>query len=165
MTRFTRLRPVNSLKHIVDVQGGLTVDTRKDEDLVATVETPVTTVATQIHQGSTVGSIFLNVQVSATSTAALANVYMYVMKNPGANFSRPNGNIVGTTDVRKFVIHQEMIMLQKETTGVPRTLFKGVIRLPPRLKRFGVNDVLIVSLYSPGVTIDYCIQCIYKEFR
>ncbi len=165
MSRFTRLRPVNSIKHVVDTQGGLLVDTKVDSVLVIAKDAPATASVSQVLTGATVGSIFLNVQVGTTSSGALPNVYMYVLKNPGGNLAEVNGNVVGASDIKKFVIHQEMIMTEKNATGIPRTLFKGVIRIPPRLKRFGTNDSLILSLYAPGVTFDFCFQCIFKEFR
>ncbi len=166
MTRFTRMRPVKSLKHIVDKQGGLTVGALQAENLVNAVDAPLTASnPDQVEVGSTVNSIFLNVQVSATSTAALANVYMYILKNPGNNLALANPNAIGVSDIRKFVIHQEMTMTEKNTTAIPRTLFKGVIKLPRGYRRFGVNDRLQVVLLSPGVTYDYCVQCIYKEYQ
>ncbi len=165
MGRFQRLHPVNSLKHVVDIQGGLIVDTKVNNTLVSADDAPTQAAVTKVMTMATVGSIFLNVQVATTSTAALANVYMYVIKNPGGNLTTVDGNKVGASDIKKFIIHQEMIMAEKNTTAIPRTLFKGVIRIPPRLKRFGTNDTLILVLYAPGTTWDFCIQCIFKEFR
>ncbi len=159
------LHPVNSLKHIVDIQGGLIADTQVVEDVIKVVENPVTTVAKDVENGCTVSAIFLNVQVSGTGTGALSNVYMYVMKNPGNNIVNPQANLVGVSDERRFIIHQEMIMTEKNTTAIPRTLFKGVIKIPRGYKRFGVKDRLQVALFSPGVTYEYCLQCIYKEIR
>jgi len=142
------------------------VGNKKTEDVIVAVVSPdITASAVNVEEGSTVNSIFLNVQGYATSTAALANMYMYVLKNPGNQVVLPNANVVGTSDIRRFVIHQEMMMLEKNSTGIPRTLFKGVIRIPRGYKRFGIKDKLQVSLFSPGVTIDYCIQCIYKEVQ
>ncbi len=165
MGRFARMRPVQSLKHIVDKQGGLLVNTAIQEGLVTAKDAPVLAGAPEVQTGATVGSIFLNVQVSATSTAALANVYMAVWKDPGGNIALIDPQTVGTSDDKRFVIHQEMIMTEKNTTAIPRTLFKGVIKIPRGYKRFGYNDILQLSLKSPGVTMDYCVQCIYKEFR
>ncbi len=166
MGRYSRLRPVQSVKHIVDRQGALIVDTNQIETIVLAKAFPdVEADAEVVNQGSTVGSIFLNVQVSATSTAALANVYMYVVKNGGTQLTLPKGNVVGVSAIRKFVIHQEMIMTEKNTTAIPRTLFKGVIKIPRGYKRFGIDDLLQIVLYAPGTTYEYCIQCIYKEYQ
>ncbi len=169
MPRFNRnLRPVNSIKHVIDIQGALPIATLVEEDIINAVDAPVLANKTEVITGSRVNSIFLNIQTSVSSTAALANIYMYIWKNPGANIAVaqvPNGNQVGASDMKKLVIHQEMNMGEKNTTAIPRTLFKGVIKLPRHMRRFGIKDVLRVVLYSPGVTHDYCIQSIYKEYR
>jgi len=161
----SRLRPVNSIKHIVDQQGGLVIGTRQTVVLVKAVDAPVLANANEVETSSIVNSMFLKVECYATSTAALANCYMYVAKNPGANLNTVNGNVVGSSDIKKFVIHQEMVMLEKNTTGLPRILFKGVIKLPRGYRRMGTKDEVQLLLYSPGVTVDFCVEAIYKEYR
>ncbi len=168
MTRFRSLHPVNSRKHTIDIQGALPVATQTRVVLATTVDAPVLANVAEVGTASTVNSIFLNVQFYATSTAALANIYMYIWKNPGSNIAVaqvPNGNNVGASDMKKLVFHQEMSMSEKNTTAIPRTLFKGVLKLPRHMKRFGHNDELLLELFSPGVTHDFCVQCIYKEIR
>ncbi len=162
------LRPINSRKHIVDIQGGLVAGTQTSNDLILTVDAPVLANVTEVSPGSTVNSIFLNVQVSGIGSGALSNVYMFVWKNPGSNIAAaqiPNGNVVGASDLKKLVFHQEMIMTEKDTTAIPRTLFKGVLKLPRHMRRFGYNDEVRIELFSPGVAYEFCVQCIYKEFR
>ncbi len=136
--------------------------------MAQTVDAPVLANVAEVGTASTINSIFLNVQVAASGSGALANVYMYVWKNPGSNIAAaqvPNGNVVGTSDLKKLVFHQEMIMTEKNTTAISRTLFKGVLKLPRHMRRMGYNDELRIELFSPGVTFDFCIQCIYKEYR
>ncbi len=161
------LRPVNTLKHIVDRQGGLVLDVIQEEIIIHGKDNPVhTTNAQEVTSGSHVKSFFLNIQVAASSTAALANVYMYIYGNPGGNLGNwPKGNVVGVSDRRKNVFHQEMIMTEKNTTAFPRTLFRGVIKIPRKFARIGLEDEIAIQLYAPGVNYDYCIQCIYKEIR
>ncbi len=165
MARFSRLRPVQSIKHVVDQQGGLVAGTKSQNILIEAEDAPTLADVNSVENGSTVSSIFLNLQVAATGTAALANVYMYVFKNPGNNITMPDPNVVGASETKKQIIHQEMIMTEKNTTAIPRTLFKGVIRIPRNYKRFGYKDTLQLVLLAPGVTFDFCFQCIYKEFR
>lgn len=165
MARFQRLHPVNSVKHIFDKQGGLGAGTTVFENLILSKDAPVLANTEEVQTGSTVHGMFLNVQVSATSSGALANVYLVIYKNPGGNLAAITPNAMGASDNKRFVIHQEMIMVEKNITGVPRTLFKGVIKIPRNYKRNGYNDKLIAALLAPGVSMDYCIQCIYKEFR
>ncbi len=167
--RRTFLRPVNTLKHIVDIQGGLVAGTQAVNTIVKGVDNPVTdAVPQEVTVGSHVKSLFINIQVAATGTAAIANVYFIIFGNPGGVISvatYPNGNAVGTSDLRKMVFHQEMLMTEKNTTAIPRTLFKGVIRVPRKFQRIGSNDTLHIALFAPGVNFDFCFQVIYKEIR
>ncbi len=166
MTRYSRLHPVHSIKHVVDKQGGLVLGTNVVENVIVAKDTPVLTVAQDVETGSRVNAIFLNVQVTPTSSASIANVYLAVFKNPGDNLTPPNANAVGVSDNKKWVIHQEMIMCQQESIGsIPRTLFKGVISIPGSYKRFGTKDRLNIVLFAPGCNFNYCIQCIYKEIK
>ncbi len=168
MARFRSmsLRPINRIKHVVDIQGGLVIGTQTSTDkIINTKDAPVLANVSEVQTGATINGIFLNVQVAATSTAALSNVYMIVYKNPGNNIVAPTANAVGADDNKRFVIHQEMIMNERNSTGIPRTLFKGVIVIPKGMRRCAPNDTWYVSLLAPGTTQDYCIECIYKEFR
>ncbi len=166
LARFNpRIRPVQSLKHIVDQQGGLVAGTKQEIDLITAKDVVTLADTESVQTGSTISAIYLNVQCSASNAVALANVYMTVMKNPGGNLSTSNGNTVGAQDTKKYVIHQDMSMLSGSTDPFPTIVFRGVIRIPRGYKRFGFNDKLQLILYSPGITVDFCVQCIYKEFR
>ncbi len=165
--RFNRsLHPVHSIKHVVNEQGALVGGTQTLSSLVDSVDAPVLAQSDEVETGSTINWIFLNVQCATTSTSSLANIYMYVHKNPGNNITPvPNGNVTGTSDYKKHILHHEMLMVEKNTTGIPRTLFKGVIKLPRGMRRMGTDDLIGIALFSPGVTFEYCFQAIYKEYR
>ncbi len=166
--RQLRLRPVNSVKHVIDVQGGLVALTQDIVTLIESVDNPVVANNTDVATASNVRSFFLNVQVAASGSGALANVYMYVAKNPGKRITVtdfPKANAVGVSNLKKLIFHQEMIMTEKNTTAISRTLFRGVIKIPKHMQRFGQDDEIDIYLFSPGVNFDYCFQCIYKEFR
>ncbi len=168
--RQARLRPVNSFKHVIDQQAGIVGGAAPQIfNLVKAEDNPIgATNPDQVNIGSHVSSFFLNIQVAASSTAALANIYFFVAGNPGGlipNASYPNGNVVGTSDLRKMIFHQEMQMTEKNTTAFTRTMFRGVIRVPRKFNRLGIRDKIIISFFSPGVNFDLCFQCIYKEYR
>ncbi len=168
MARFNRgmaLRPVHRIKHVFDKQGSLSAGAQVDEVPILTVDAPVLANPTEVETGSKVNGIYMKVECYATTASALANVYMAVWKSPGGNIASISPNAVGVDDDKRYVIHQEMVMLQQVALGNPRTLFNGVIVIPRGYKRFGPNDRLVVGLKSPGVTINYCMQAHYKEFR
>ncbi len=163
--RGLRLRPINRIKHVVDIQSALTAGQTEEQSIISSVDAPVQTNVKEVQTGSTVNGIYLKVEVVPTSSAALPNFYLLVAKNPGANLALPNANAVGVNDNKRFVIHQEMVMMQKQTNGNPRTVFNGVIIIPRGYRRFGPQDVLVIRVTSPGVSVDYCVQCHFKEFR
>ncbi len=165
-SRFSSKRPINSRKHIVDKQGGIIGGAANTiDDIADAIDSPTLAQTTSVQTGCTVSSIFLNIQVATAGTAALANIYFALIKNPGNNITFPAINTLGSADSKKHVLHQEMIMGEKNTTAIPRTMFRGVLMIPRGKRRFGADDKLAVYLFSPGVDFDYCFQCIYKEYR
>ncbi len=162
------LRPVHRIKHVIDSQVGVTLGTQNVTVLIESIDAPTLAGTAQVESGSTVNGIYLKVEVSATSGTALNNVYLAVMKNPGNNLTAPAANVVGASDNKKYIIHQEMIMLQKFDADVaanPRVLFNGVIVIPRGYRRMAIGDSLLLLVLAPGANIDLCVQCHYKEFR
>ncbi len=160
-----RMRPVQSLKHIVDRQSAVTAGTAENTFLITSTDAPVLANTSEVQTASTIGSVYLNVQVTPTTQAALPNVYIVLYKNPGGSIGNIVPNTAGTSDNKRFIIHQEMRMLSGSGDAIPTTLFNGVIKIPRSYKRFGYNDLLTLRILAPGVNIDYCVQCIYKEYR
>ncbi len=166
-SRGLNLRPVNRIKHVRDEQGALVPGTQNVRTIIDTSDTPTLAQTQRVETGSKVHGVFLKVEATRTGTTSdvLPNVYMFVMKNPGGNLTAPQANTVGADDNKRFVIHQEMVMLQGFNAGNPRTLFSGVIVIPRGYSRFGPNDLLQLGLLSPGVNINWCYQAHFKEFR
>jgi len=162
------IRPVQRIKHVVDAEGGTAADVDSVIDLIRSIDAPVLANTNECVTGSSVNSIYLKVEVLHSSGAGRSNMYLMVFKNPGANLGadRPRPNAVGANDNKKYVIHQEMIMLNGDAgNGQPRVLFNGVIKIPGLYKRNGPSDRLQLVLLTPTVLGDFCVQCHYKEFR
>ncbi len=160
------LRPVNRIKHVFDNQFAVALGVNEDNTIAFASDTPDLAQSNEVETGAVIRSIFLSLEVVNTGvTGVLANCYMMIFKNPGGNLTFPNPNVVGINDNKRYVFHQEMIMLQMVDNSNPRTLFKGVLKIPRHLQRFGPNDTLIVRVFSPGVEITGCIQAHYKELR
>ncbi len=169
--RGNRLRPINRIKHVVDIQQALPVNTLLPIVIVNSQETPVRANTEECLVGSTVGSFFATVEcvASETSTTATANIYIYFAKIPGNQFAgaMPNGNVVGISDLKKYVIHQEMVMINPSDGGNPRNIFKGVVKIPRGYARNGPDDRINMFMFIPstGVAVNICAQFHYKEFR
>ncbi len=167
--RFNRgnnLRPINRIKHVVDAQLGLILNVPQTFELIDTVDTPTLADTNGVETGSTVNAFYLNVEGYATTAGALANIYIMLFKNPGSNLSGiPNPNVVGASDQKRYVFHQEMKMLEQSVNGNPRTIFNGVIVIPKHLRRNAPDDSTSMKIFAPGVNCSVCFQCHYKEFR
>ncbi len=170
MARFRKslaMRPVNRIKHVIDLPFNLPASTTVGQTLVGATDTPTLVVTSSVETGATVNGVYLRVEIAAdeTVTNAIPQVYMAVYKDPGGNLTTIDPHTVGANDNKRFVIHQEMIMFQNAEAGNPRTLFNGVIVIPKGYKRFGPNDKLIATFRSTAIDIKVCIQSHYKEFR
>ncbi len=168
--RFNRgmsLRPVNRIKHVIDFQGALAAGAGLNINMAVATDTPTLGVTGSTETGSKVNAIYLKLEAtrSGTTSDVLANFYMYLAKNPGGNLTLPEANAVGLNDNKRYIIHQEMVMLQGTNAGNPRTVFNGVIKIPRGYVRQGPNDLLTIRVHSPGVAVNFCIQAHYKEFR
>jgi len=169
------LRPVQSLKHVVESSGAVNLAAVSVTDVINVVSNPVDTVANACAVGSTVHSIYLRVEVvGIIGAAGIDNIYMAVYKNQGNLINAPNLDAIGGTEKRRFVIHQEMLMTGQPggnpgSSNIPRTLFKGVVKIPRGYKRNAVDDKLQVLLQhrvgESSQKTNFCIECIYKEFR
>ncbi len=169
MPRFSRrnIRPVNSIKHVVDTQLGLTAGTQLIINQARSRDAPVLGNPAEVETGSTINSIYLKVEgyVNDSTPVTLSNLYMVLFKNPGSALVLPNANAVGVSDLKKYAIHQEMVMLQQVSFGNPRVVFQGVIKIPRGYRRNGPDDALALALFAPGNDTFICVQCIYKEYR
>ncbi len=167
-SRFRRgsaLQPVNRIKHVIDSQFGASLGVAVQVDLIDSDDNPVIGTPNQVLTGSKVNGIYLKVEAYARTAAALANAYIIIVKNPATEIAGIAPNAVGTNPRKRFVIHQEMVMMERKVNGNPRTLFNGVIVIPRGYRRNGPDDLLSLRFLSPGVDCDVCLQCHYKEFR
>ncbi len=159
------IRPVNRIKHVVDSQDGVGLNTQLIKTIANAVDTPNPTLTNEVFFGSTINGIYIVCEINATTSAALPNAYFMVVKNPGGNLTFPNANVVGADDNKRYVIHQEMVMLQGQSGSNPRTLFKGVVVIPRGYRRMAIGDLIQIMVFAPGVNTNVCIQTHYKEFR
>ncbi len=167
--RALKYRPINSLKHIVDISQQLPINTQLNLVLIKSSDAPVAANTADIETAAVVKSLFLKFEVQSnnvSSPGAIPNFYMIIFKNPGGNLTPPNPSLAGSDDNKKHIIHQEMIMMENVGQGGnPRVVFHGVIKIPRLYQRFGLNDLLQCVIKAPAMATVSCLQCIYKELR
>ncbi len=175
MPRFNRnIRPVNSMKHVVDaatvaVPGAVV----SSVPIVTAVDNPTLGSLESVNKGCRINAIFLKVEAihNSGTFVTIPRVYMTIQKSPGNDVAIVYPANVGNSDSKKWVIHQEMMMMTgiaADDNSFPRTLFVGVVLIPPKMKRFGTNDRLVIHFALDAgettATVSVCVQCIYKEF-
>ncbi len=171
LARFNRgmaLRPVHRIKHVVDFSGTLSLNTILPVNLIEAKDAPVLANTAEVETGSKVNGIYLKVLIASNDVeviGAIPNVYMAIFKNPASALANPDPISIGDEDVKRFIIHQEMSMVENRRSGIPTVLFNGVIKIPKGYIRNGPDDALRILIKSPQIDISVCFQCHYKEFR
>jgi len=163
------LRPINRIKHVVDTSQTAAAAATTFLTLALATDTPTLGSHSSVETASKLNGFYIRLEVAsneAIDLGAIPNVYMYVWKNPGGNLTRPTPNAVGVDDNKRFVVHQEMTMIENKGQGSnARTLFNGVVVVPKGMRRMGPNDKWEVVVLSPALNIVICMQAHYKEFR
>ncbi len=163
------LRPINRIKHVVDSSFTLAQGINGNIVIALTSDTPTLAATSTVETGSKLNGFYIRVEAAsneAIDLGAIPNFYMIVWKNVGGNLVDPVPNAIGANDNKRFVIHQEMTMLENKGQGSnARTIFNGVIVVPKGMRRMAPNDEWQIQVLCPALATVVCAQIHYKEFR
>ncbi len=163
------LRPINRIKHVVDSSATVAQASAGVFTLALATDTPVLANTADVETGSKINGFYIRFEVAsneAVDLGAIPNFYFFVWKSSGGNLTAPVANAVGANDNKRFVIHQEMTMIENKGQGSnARTVFNGVVVVPKGMRRMGPNDLWEVRTLCPALATAQCIQTHYKEFR
>ncbi len=171
MARYRRssLSPINRIKHVVDVSATIAAGTNANLLIADATDTPTLAATQSIQTGAKINGFYLRIEVAsneAIDLGAIPNFYIAIWKNPGNNLTDIVPNAVGANDNKRFVIHQEMTMIENKGQGSnPRTVFNGVVVIPKGMRRMGPDDRWEVRVLCPALDTAVCMQAHYKEFR
>ncbi len=168
MARFRRalaIRPVNSTKNIIDTEGALVATTNSVTDVAVGVEVQnYSSTSNEVPRGGRVTSFYYSVFVFANNEASSDNVVdMYWWKNVGGVSTLPTAGNTGTSDLKRFIIHEEKGLAGDLGNGGLPMVVKGVIKVPPSKQKFGLNDKLQLVINS-NINGKFCAKQIYKVF-
>ncbi len=166
--RMAGLRPVNSIKHVLDIEGGLAAATDSTSTFVNAVNTPsVPFKPGDVMFGSYVRSFYLSIFIiGATGAPIDGSINWYIAKQRSgqgaADFPTPSAT--GTSEVRNQIIHEEK-GLSGSGDGTPM-VFKGVIKIPRSMQRIREGDAMFLRLRINGtIQATFCIKIIYKSYQ
>ncbi len=168
-SRGLALRPINRIKHVIDNSATVAGGTVSGFVLADATDTPTLGVTNSVETGAKINGFYIRFEAAsneAIDLGAIPNFYLMVSKNPGNNVTLPSPSAVGSNDNKRFIVHQEMTMLENKGQGSnARTIFNGVVVVPKGMRRMGPDDQWRVSFLSPTLDVAVCMQAHYKEFR
>ncbi len=163
MMRHSNLRPINSVKNIVDgVFLGVTAGTNTDVQLVDTVN-DYTGLTGTVPIGAKVSSIYLFVQI-ISADSGVANSDWFIIKDPADALTIPTPGATGGSNVRKFILHEEKGIPGNALDGAYPLTFKGVIKIPRGYQRCGEDDRIVLRMRSAD-QYNACVKAIYKFYK
>jgi len=164
MARFrSAKRPINSVKNVVDSEGALVAATTSTTDLVIGVRTLATTInPIQVPVGAVVNGIYLSIFILGSGGADSEIVNWYIAKNPNNSLTLPAPGATGPSANRRWILHEEKGIYATQD-GTPM-VFKGVIKIPPRMRRIGDGDRISVLIRTTLGVPNFCVKAIYKWY-
>ncbi len=161
LSRALALRPVHSEKQEISWSNlAQNASTTQNIPIIATSENPTAT--GQVEIGSTVRSIFFEFNIAAENITEAKVLHWLIEKTP--SLGTGSDPIVYDAANKKQILKRGMEMLPKDVSTVFKRVF--IIRIPPRLRRFGDGDQLNFRYKSSSTTtINNCGIAIYKDFR
>ncbi len=164
------IRPVNSIKHIIDTVGALTAGGRSVNVIVNAVPNvdETTFVPGNVRVGSKVNGIYLSIFMQGASGASgggAALDWFIIKVHEGQSASVPEPGTTGTSKIRNQIIHEEK-GLAGSVDGSPMA-FKGVVVIPRGMRRFREGDTIQVVLKAPNQAandVNFCVKAIYKSY-
>ncbi len=163
------LRPINRIKHVRDESATVAAAAQGVFTVALATDTPTLGATSSVETGCKINGFYIRFEVAsneAISLGAIPNFYFYLMKNPGGNVTPPAPNAVGSSDNKRFIVHQEMTMIENKGQGSnARTAFNGVVVVPKGMRRMGPLDIWTIQTLCPALDTAQCVQIHYKEYR
>ncbi len=144
-----------------------TTGTTGSQVIAKAVTTPSPTVATDVSHGCTIQAIYCIVNgCGLGGTGVQNNMFMYIIKNVGANLSVPTPASVGSSNEKRFVIKEWTFMIMRNQDGNLPFHWEGWISIPRKYQRMATDDIWnFVYANTSGLTGHLSMQFIYKWKR
>lgn len=161
--RALRMRPINTIKNIVDNTSLLVAAaTTTTVDLAVAVNAYAGAV-TDVPIGAKVIGFYLFIQIQPE--VATTNVDWYIAKGNTASIgAMPTPGSTGGHVNRNLILHEEKGLPGNYTNGNSPLTFRGFIRLPRGRQMFHEGDICRVFLRG-AATYSLCLKSIYKVIQ
>lgn len=162
MARVGKFVGRNSYKNVIDTSGSLAPASVSVTTVGVAVDSgSVSQTSNDIPIGAKLSAIFYTIYVYSDSTSSQdPHIDMYWYKRPPQLGTNPTPGNVGSSDLKRYVIHEEKGLAGNRTTGMPM-IIKGVLRIPKALARFALGDELQFRILAP-IPGFFCSKHIYR---
>ncbi len=170
ISRALSLRPVTSEKH--EITGTFLAQNASTTQEIEIIEgiNVLTGVSDQVTIGSTVKNVFFEFNLNGVNNSGASQVFHWmVIKNPSGELETADLDpILYNQKIKRHILKRGMEMLPEvplDSGGTVQTKRIFVVKIPPRMRRFGDGDRLEFVYRSTSASgINLCIIAIYKAF-
>lgn len=159
--------PINTIKHYVHLQNvGVLTNVILNHEIVDAVVAPASAAANQVHEGSIVKAVFIEIWVTpVTGVTGIVQFDMVVEKVASDGPDMTNTNIVnlGAYKNKKNILYVTQGVARGEGSN-PIPLYRNWILIPKGKQRMGLGDRVVVNLMPLGSTTNFCGITTFKEF-
>ncbi len=157
---------MNSIKHVVDVEGALSGGGVSANNVVVAVPNVDTTTFKpgDVRVGSKVNGLFVSIFIIGSGGQGLSGSLNWLIIKLHEGQTAPTPGQTGISKVRNQIFHEEK-GLAGSADGTPMA-FKGVIAVPRGMRRMREGDVIQIRLVNSDAVNDanFCIKTIYKSW-
>ncbi len=163
------LAPINSVKHYVQLENAVIADgartTRVLVDAVASGTLPTST--DEVHEGAIIKAVFIEMWFKGNATAGTEDKFQLVLEKipaggSGVTFTTMN-NLSAYNNKKNILFVSQGVTGDLTTQSIP--IIRNWFKIPKGKQRFGLGDLLAVSISSTGATANHCGFATYKEYN
>ncbi len=160
------VRPmVHSQKHYVQKSLATLTGGAVDATTIAVgVATADKNLITEVEEGSSIKAVYCEYWVRSASATGTSGQFILYKKNADTTFaSGADMAALGDWDNKKNILHTGMGLFNDvDADAIP--ILKQWIKIPKSKQRFGLGDVLALSVFLPTVDGHICGFSTYKEY-
>ncbi len=163
------MRPIiKSKKHIVQISQSTVAQAASASTTLIEAKELTSTLPTDVEEGAIVKACYVEFWVSQDSASTIGSYTCVLAKDPGGNAGMTTANMAALHDYnnKKNILFTGQGLLTPNDGGqVP--ILRGWYKIPKGKQRFGLGDVLRISLRNntpTAIDINFCGLVIFKEY-
>ncbi len=158
--------PINSRKHIRQITlSTVAAGATNAERIVDSVQLQDVNTVTEVQEGALVKAIFIELWLQNTSSLGFEITVFSKTNDATDGPSHAEMLALDTYVQKKNILFTHEGLSSNDAVGNPIAVFRAWLKIPKGKQRFGLGDRFIISISNPSAnTLNYCGQCIYKEY-